>query len=280
MASTNQTPHYNLPQFLSSDKPSWLGDINPAFLDIDTQLFTLASDASDASSSAAAAQQSAQESQTAAELAQTQAQTATENVAKLDTKVTSLEQSYTGLAAQQNTQGSEINVLKSDVDTLQTQVQSAQTTANAAQTAASNAQATATSAQTKASNIRLTYIVATNLSFSATCQGLLISSNDIMELSTVSKNAGIHLINGQLTLSQELTLNGIQTQFFNTYSHYGDNINTYATSNGITIGYIYSPNASANFAIQLRLDGSTPKIAIHNQTSVPATLPAGNYFIF
>lgn len=38
MASTNKTPNYNLPQFLGTDKASWLGDINPSMLTIDTQM--------------------------------------------------------------------------------------------------------------------------------------------------------------------------------------------------------------------------------------------------
>ena len=38
MAHTNSTPNYNLPQFLSSDKPAWLTDINNAFYDIDAAL--------------------------------------------------------------------------------------------------------------------------------------------------------------------------------------------------------------------------------------------------
>jgi hypothetical protein len=38
MSSTNHTTNYNLPQFLGSDKPAWLGDINPAFSAIDTAM--------------------------------------------------------------------------------------------------------------------------------------------------------------------------------------------------------------------------------------------------
>ena len=38
MSSTNHTTNYNLPQFVGSDKPAWLGDINPAMSAIDTQM--------------------------------------------------------------------------------------------------------------------------------------------------------------------------------------------------------------------------------------------------
>lgn len=36
MSHTNKTPNYDLPQFIGTDKASWLGDLNPAFLAIDT----------------------------------------------------------------------------------------------------------------------------------------------------------------------------------------------------------------------------------------------------
>ena len=38
MSHTNSTTNYALPQFLSSDKPAWMADINVAFSDIDAQM--------------------------------------------------------------------------------------------------------------------------------------------------------------------------------------------------------------------------------------------------
>ena len=35
MASTNKTPNYDLPQFIATDKPTWLGDVNDAMSKID-----------------------------------------------------------------------------------------------------------------------------------------------------------------------------------------------------------------------------------------------------
>lgn len=40
MSATNHTTNYNLPQFVGSDKPAWLGDINPALDTIDGQMKT------------------------------------------------------------------------------------------------------------------------------------------------------------------------------------------------------------------------------------------------
>ena len=38
MSATNHTTNYNLPQFVGTDKPAWLGDVNPAMSAIDTQM--------------------------------------------------------------------------------------------------------------------------------------------------------------------------------------------------------------------------------------------------
>lgn len=39
MATTNHTPHYNLPQWATGDKVGILANLNPAFVTIDTNLF-------------------------------------------------------------------------------------------------------------------------------------------------------------------------------------------------------------------------------------------------
>lgn len=54
MSHTNSTTNYSLPQFLGTDKPAWLGDINPAFSAIDTALKTANDNASTASTASTA----------------------------------------------------------------------------------------------------------------------------------------------------------------------------------------------------------------------------------
>ena len=48
MAHTNSTTNYNLPQFISTDKPAWLTDFNGAMSDIDTAIYTASTDAATA----------------------------------------------------------------------------------------------------------------------------------------------------------------------------------------------------------------------------------------
>ena len=63
-ASTNKTANYELPQFVGTDKPTWLGDFNSAMADIDagmhenaTSISSMASDVATASSTASQASQ-------------------------------------------------------------------------------------------------------------------------------------------------------------------------------------------------------------------------------
>lgn len=50
MGHTNSTANYNLPQFIGTDKPTWLGDVNGAMSAIDAAIATAASAATDAAS--------------------------------------------------------------------------------------------------------------------------------------------------------------------------------------------------------------------------------------
>ena len=76
MSSTNHTTNYNLPQFVGSDKPAWLGDINPALAAIDAQMKLNADAASAASGAAATADGKAVSAGNAAATADGKAETA------------------------------------------------------------------------------------------------------------------------------------------------------------------------------------------------------------
>lgn len=55
MSSTNKTTHYDLPQWIGTDKPTFLGDLNGAFSTIDTQLYTAVTNAKNANNNATSA---------------------------------------------------------------------------------------------------------------------------------------------------------------------------------------------------------------------------------
>lgn len=93
MSSTNTTPNFGLPQYIPTDKPTYLGDFNKAMLDIDTNMKSIENKATSAESeietvqatanqaleNANTAQTTATEAQTKADLAKTTADTAINN---------------------------------------------------------------------------------------------------------------------------------------------------------------------------------------------------------
>ena len=108
---TNSTQNYNLPQFIGSDKPTWLGDVNTAMSTIDTAMGTNAS-----------------------------------NISSLGTRVTSAE----GIASQASTDvaglTSTVNTLSDNVTTVTTTANNAQSTATSALNTANSASDKADSA--------------------------------------------------------------------------------------------------------------------------------------
>ena len=101
MSSTNHTTNYNLPQFVGSDKPAWLGDINPALSTIDTAMHSNATtaaqgvnDAATAKARADSAYTKAGDAETAAGTAQTTANTAVAGVNTNAGKIASLEAAF------------------------------------------------------------------------------------------------------------------------------------------------------------------------------------------
>ena len=81
MGYTNKTSHYELPQWIAGDKPSWLGDMNTAMLNIDTAIAGADASASAAESSAAAANAQVQAQEVKIAKNTTDIQALTENLA-------------------------------------------------------------------------------------------------------------------------------------------------------------------------------------------------------
>lgn len=76
MASTNKTTHYELSQYVGSDKPTYLSDYNGDMLKIDTAINTAKTTADTAQTAATTAQTTAEGAQTTATTAVTNAATA------------------------------------------------------------------------------------------------------------------------------------------------------------------------------------------------------------
>ena len=88
MGATNRTTNYNLPQFVGSDKPTWLGDFNGAMSSIDTQMKANNDLGTLAKTTADTAQTTAENAQTTANTANTTANTANGTANSALTKAT------------------------------------------------------------------------------------------------------------------------------------------------------------------------------------------------
>lgn len=81
MSHTNSTTNYSLPQFLTTDKPAWLTDVNNAYLAIDTAMKNNADAASTADTKATNAGTAATNADTKATAAKTAADGAIASIA-------------------------------------------------------------------------------------------------------------------------------------------------------------------------------------------------------
>ena len=82
MGATNKTTNYELPQWIGTDKPTFLGDMNDAFLKIDEGLTNVSGDSTTALTEAGNAKQTATEVKSDIELLSPKVTTATENASQ------------------------------------------------------------------------------------------------------------------------------------------------------------------------------------------------------
>ena len=83
MAHSNSTPNYGLPQFVASDKPAWLTDINSAYADIDAGMHNAQTAADDAQDDATQALNDASSALTTASSADAKASGAIASIAPI-----------------------------------------------------------------------------------------------------------------------------------------------------------------------------------------------------
>lgn len=108
MSSTNLTKNLKLPQFVASDKPSWLGDVNGAMKKIDDGYSALSGDISKANDTASSAK--------------SQSDANTQTLTNVNNELENYGNRITALEAGGGTEQLEqrVNTLSSDVEALQT----------------------------------------------------------------------------------------------------------------------------------------------------------------
>lgn len=112
MSSTNKTTYYELPQFISTDIPTWLGDVNGAMSAIDTALKSNADRADLASAAAGQAVNTANATADAVSAVET-------SVAGLSTRVTACENTNASQSTQISGLGTSVSGLDDRVTALE-----------------------------------------------------------------------------------------------------------------------------------------------------------------
>ena len=107
MGYTNKTSHYELPQYVANDKPSWLGDFNAAMLKIDTVMADNDATAEAANSAATGAQTQVAALSSQLSTIQGQVNTAVDTATTADGKATTAQ----SVATQASTTASEAKAL-------------------------------------------------------------------------------------------------------------------------------------------------------------------------
>lgn len=109
MSYTNKTPNYDLPQYVSTDKPTYLGDFNETMLKIDTALKNNETSADSGNSSAETANATAQSALTTATNAESKATSA-------DTKATDAKSTAQSAQTSANNANTAVNKLIAKFD--------------------------------------------------------------------------------------------------------------------------------------------------------------------
>lgn len=122
MAATNHTTNYNLPQYIGTDKPTYLGDWNSTMGAIDTQMKTNADNASGALSAAQTAQTNANSALSTAQGADSKADTAITNAAAAQTTADNASSVATSALSTANTANSKADTNTSSISALDTRV--------------------------------------------------------------------------------------------------------------------------------------------------------------
>lgn len=168
MSATNSTPNYDLPQYVATDKPTYLGDFNKAMLDIDTNMKTIDNKATSAEGQVSTAVSTANQAIENANQASTKADTAQATATQAQTTATTA---------------------KNTADT-------AQSTATEAQTTATQADTLAQQVQTALNNIKNNWTEAENIIDSA------LSSNGYLYCS-YNKDLNIISLFGRITFNRD-----------------------------------------------------------------------------
>lgn len=125
-ASTNKTANYELPQFVGTDKPTWLGDFNSAMSAIDAGMATNASDIESMDSRVTSAESSASSASQAVTTLTGRVASVESGVSTATTTANNAQQTATSALNTANTANGKADTNTSDISSLTTRMTQAE----------------------------------------------------------------------------------------------------------------------------------------------------------
>ena len=225
MSATNLTKNLKLPQFVASDKPSWLGDVNGAMLSIDNGYGTLTGDIANANDTASSAK--------------SQSDANTQTLVNVNSELESQGNRITALEAGGGTEQLEqrVGTLETDVESLQTRANTFkdEIAENANNVTTLSGRVTTVEGQVKTNNDNITSLQAQTNGFSESIQTLTTGQADINSRLSVTSATATNAMTNTQTNSQRI----------NALSNRIDGISIYcgsATIEGAQSGIIAQPS--------------------------------------
>lgn len=253
MASTNKTTHYELPQWIGTDKPTFLGDLNQAFEDIDTGIYNAATAASNAASAAGSAQSAASTAQSAAESAASTASAANTLATTANTNAVSALNAIgsTPLQTQAQTLSAAVNEVLHDVPDDATDIpydnQTSGLTATTVQGAIDEI------AQGGGSTLRLVETAAANQTYAAQCATLYTAFQTL----TQEEKLRSIIVRGDLYINYPINLGSAAYARIS-----GDTSNIYGDTFILSTGKFYSNTGTSGTDNSADTDPSTLKLYV------------------
>lgn len=230
MSATNSTPNYGLPQYLPTDKPTYLGDFNKAMLDIDTNMKSIDNKAEGAEGSIATIQATANQ-------ALENANTAQQTAEQADTKA---EQA-----------GTKADVAKTTADTAKNTANSALNTANNAKTTADNVLSNlnlTTTTYTPVAVSGCTIFGTNKITVAVNSDGSIAKIYGNININNTAQSKQIRITNTPLRPASEFTINPIG--FVSTANDVCYNIRGVVSTNGtITFNVFGASSGTSNIII-------------------------------
>lgn len=254
MSSTNLTKNLKLPQFVASDKPSWLGDVNGAMLNIDNGYGKMSGDISKANDTASSAK--------------SQSDANTQTLVNVNSELESQGNRITALEAGGGTEQLEqrVNTLSSDVESLQTRADTfeEEIAENGKSITTLNGKVATLETTTKTNSDNITSLQTTTDGLSLTVQEVSSKANHADTTATSAQGSATSALQLASTANNTAQNNSLQISSLQSQINSLTGINVTVASNKLSNGYTIAGDAlmignpksnTADFIINIRTDG-------------------------